>query len=125
MGTTPGGLPFPESTGPVRIGASDIEGLARAVETKYGPKRKFYLDAAVNTDVNGLFDLAVPTTANIIGCVVYERNTNPDPNGPLIDIKTYQIDQANHRLRCRAYIINPFGVVSSGAVNVSAIVWGD
>ena len=125
MGFTAGGLPWPEGTSLVRDGDNAIRSLAEAVETKYGPKRKHYIDKDINTDVNGLFSLTVPTTSVIYGCIVDERNTGNDANMNPIFIRCYNIDQTNHLLRCRAFLINPFGVVSSGAVSVSAICWTD
>ena len=125
MGQTTGGLPWPEPTAPVRDGSVNIRSLAEATDTRYGSKRKHYIDKAQNTDVNGLLDIDVPTTATIYGCVVYERASDQNPNGPVILMRCYEINQASHKLRCRAYILNPFGVVSSGAVSFSAIVWSD
>lgn len=124
MGTTPGGLPYPEPTGQVRVGAADIQALAVAVEASYGAKNLITIDAALNTDVNGLFVVPVPGTAALIGCLIQERNTNPsDPNQNPIYTRCYQIDAANHRLLCRAWLMNPWGTVQSGAINISALVW--
>jgi len=125
MGNTTGGLPWPEPSAPVRDGAVAIRNLAESVDTRYGSKKKHYINWDGNTDVNGLFSIAVPTTSVIYGCLVQERNTGNDANMNPIYIRCYNIDQASHRLNCRAFLLNPWGVVSSGAVSVSTICWTD
>jgi hypothetical protein len=102
----------------------NIRALAEAIETSYGAKNLVTIDLAIQTDINGLFSVAVPGTGALIGCLVQERNTNSsDPNQNPIYTRCYQIDTANRMLRCRAWTMSPWGTVQSGAINVSALVW--
>lgn len=80
MSTTPGGLPYPESTGPSNQGANDIKALALALDNRGGALLTQYgAWQTVTSDANGRFyvDFPVPFARLPVMCLAITAEGGP------------------------------------------------
>lgn len=80
MGTTTGGLPYPEPTDPIADGADAIRDLAEAVDLGFGSNRFVAGSTVDTTDSSGNLDVTFPVTFTGVPIVLYSIRVGTNNN---------------------------------------------